>query len=38
MEIDGKEVKVTLNGNKLNLPSSVIIQIRNQFKIQCTGK
>ena len=37
-EIDWKEVNVTLNGNKINLPASVIIPLRYKFKIRCTVK
>ena len=33
LEIDWKEVSVTLNGNKVNLPNSVIIPFRDKFKI-----
>ena len=32
LEIDWKEVKVTLNGNGINLPSSVIIPFRDKFR------
>ena len=38
MEIDWKEVNVTLNGNKINLPASVIILLRDKFKIRCLVK
>ena len=38
MKIDWKEVNVTLNGNKINLSVSVIIQLRDKFKIRCTVK
>ena len=34
IEIDWKEVNMTLNGNKINLPSSVIILLRDKFKIR----
>ena len=35
IEIDWKEVNMTLNGNKVNLPTSVIISFRDKFKIRC---
>ena len=38
IEIDWKEVIMTLNGNKINLPSSVIIPLRDKFKIRCIIK
>ena len=38
IEIDWKEVNITLNRNKINLPSSVIIQLRDKFKIRCIVK
>ena len=34
MEIDWKEVNVTLNGNKINLLASVITPLRDKFKIR----
>ena len=34
IELDWKEVSVTLNGNKINLPTSVTIRFRDKFKIQ----
>ena len=34
IEIDWKEVNMTLNGNKINLPSSVIVPLRDKFKIR----
>ena len=34
-EIDWKEVSMTLNGNKVNLPNSVIIPFRDKFKTRC---
>ena len=36
--IDSKEVNMTLNGNKINLPASVIILLRDKFKIRCIIK
>ena len=38
IEIDWKEVNMTLNGNKINLPTSVIILLRDNFKIRCIIK
>ena len=35
---DWKEVNMTLNGNKMNLPASVIIPLRDKFKIKCIVK
>ena len=37
-EIDWKEVNMTFNGNKMNVPSSVIIPVKDKFKIICIGK
>ena len=34
LEIDWKEVTVTFNGNKINLPRVVIIKFQGQFKIR----
>ena len=34
IEIDWKEINMTLNGHKINLLSSVIILLRNKFKIR----
>ena len=34
IEIDWKEVNVTLNGNGVNLPKSITIMIRDKFKIR----
>ena len=34
IEIDWQEVNMTLNGNKINLPSSIIILLRDKFKIR----
>ena len=34
LEINWKEVKVTLNGNKINFPNSVILKFRYKFKIR----
>ena len=31
LEIDWKEVRVTLNGNEINLPKSVILPFRDKF-------
>ena len=38
IEIDWKEVNMTLNGNKINLPASVMIPLRDKIKIRCTVK
>ena len=35
MEFGWKEVNMTLNENKINLPASIIIPFRDQFKIRC---
>ena len=32
LEIDWKKVKVTLNGNEINLPTSVILPFRDKFR------
>ena len=34
LEIDGKNITVTINGNIINLPSSVIIPFSDKFKIR----
>ena len=34
MELDWKDGNVTLNGNKINLPTSVTIRFKNKFKIR----
>ena len=34
LEIDWKEVTVTLNGNRVHLPNSVIIPLQDKFKIR----
>ena len=34
LDIDWKEVSMTLNGNKINLPSSVTIPFRDKFVIR----
>ena len=33
-EIDWKEVNMTLNGNKIKLHTSVVIPLRDKFKIR----
>ena len=38
IELDWKKVNMTLNGNKINLPVSVIIPLRDKFKIRCIVK
>ena len=35
LEIDWKEVRVTLNGNEINLPTSFVIPFRDRFGIRC---
>ena len=34
IELDWKEVNMALNGNKMNLPASVIILLKDKFKIR----
>ena len=34
LEIEWKEVTVTLNGNKIDLPRVVIIKLQDKFKIR----
>ena len=34
IEIDWKEVNMTFNSNKVNLPKSVMIKFRDKFKIR----
>ena len=34
IELDWKEVNMALSGNKINLPASVIIPLRDKFKIR----
>ena len=38
IELDWKEVSMTLNGNEINLPKSVTIKCRDKFKIRCIVK
>ena len=35
IKIDWKEVDKTLNGNRVHLPYSFIISLRDKFKIRC---
>ena len=35
IQLDWKEVNMTLNGNKINLPTLVMIPLRDKFKIRC---
>ena len=35
LEIDWKEVRVTLNGNEVNLPTSVMMPFRDKFVTRC---
>ena len=34
IELDWKEVNMTLNGNKINLPTLVTIRFKDKFKIR----
>ena len=34
LEIDWKEVTVTFNGNKIDLPGVVIIKLQDKFKVR----
>ena len=34
LEIDWKEISMTLNGNEINLPSSVVILVRDTFRVR----
>ena len=38
LEIDWKEVNVTFNSKNVNLPRSVMIKLRDKFKIRCMMK
>ena len=38
IELDWKEVNMTLNGNEINLPTSVTIKYTDTFKIRCIVK
>ena len=38
IELDWKEVNMTLNGNKINLATSAVILLRDKFKIKCIVK
>ena len=38
IELDWKEVNVTLNRNKINLPTSVTIKFKDKFKFRCIVK
>ena len=38
IEFDWKEANMTLNRKKINLPASVIIPLRDKFKIRCIVK
>ena len=38
IELVWKEVSVTLNGNEINLPSSVTIKFKDKSKIRCIVK
>ena len=34
LDIDWKEVRVTLNGNEVNLPTTVVIPFRDKFRVR----
>ena len=34
LEIDWKEISMTLNGNEIDLPSSVIVPFRDNFRVR----
>ena len=36
IQLDWKEFNMTLNGNKINAPTSVMILLRDKFKIRCS--
>ena len=38
LEIDWKDVSMTFNRNKINLPNIVVIKFRDKFKIRCMMK
>ena len=38
IELDWKEINVTLNGNKINLLTSGTIKFKDKFKIRCIVK
>ena len=38
IELDWTEVNVALNGNKINLSTSVTIRFKDKFKIRCIVK
>ena len=38
LEVDWKEVTVTFNDNKINLPRVVITKLQDKFKIRCLMK
>ena len=38
LEIDWKEVSVTFNDNKINLPRAVTIKLQDKIKIRCLMK
>ena len=38
IEIDRKEVNMTFNSNKINLPKSITIKFRDKFKIRHDGE
>ena len=34
LEVDWKDISMTLNGNEINFPSSVIIPFRDKFRVR----
>ena len=38
LEIDGKEVSVTFNDNKINLPGVVTVKLQDRIKMRCLMK
>ena len=34
LEIDWKDISMTLNGNEINVPSSVVIPFRDKFRVR----
>ena len=38
LEIDWKEVTVTFNDNKVNLPSVITIKLQDKIKVRCLMK
>ena len=38
LDVDWKEVTVTFNGNKINLPRVIVIRLQDKIKIRCLMK